>query len=226
MPYRRKRIYKKKRKATRRTGFLKTRGPGLTGSTPLGKTITCKTRYVDPNIVIDAASLTAGIHVFSMNGLYDPDITGTGHQALGFDQMMLMYDHYTVIGSRLRVTLTNTDTSNAQTVAVSLKDTATTSTVGNTLENGLSRWTVLSPANAGGSTRTLSINCSPTKFFNRKVLQGDKYYGTISSNPTDGVYAHIQVVAVDSIVNPAAVQATVVIEYIVVYTEPKLLLPS
>lgn len=52
-------------------------------------------------------SFTAGVasaYLFSCNGLYDPNITGTGHQPLYFDQMMALYNHYQVTKSRIKVT--------------------------------------------------------------------------------------------------------------------------
>lgn len=43
-------------------------------------------------------------YLFSCNGMYDPNITGTGHQPLYFDQIMAIYDHYRVEKSRCKVT--------------------------------------------------------------------------------------------------------------------------
>lgn len=46
-------------------------------------------------------------YVFSCNGMYDPDITGTGGQPLYFDQMTAIYNHYTVIGSKVTIKVLN-----------------------------------------------------------------------------------------------------------------------
>jgi len=35
-------------------------------------------------------------NAFSLNSLYDPDITGVGHQPYGFDQMAALYSNYIV----------------------------------------------------------------------------------------------------------------------------------
>lgn len=54
-----------------------------------------------------SVSVTAGVpnaYQFSCNGCFDPDITGSGHQPLYFDQMMAIYDHYTVLRSRIKAT--------------------------------------------------------------------------------------------------------------------------
>jgi hypothetical protein len=44
-----------------------------------------------------------GTQVWSCGGLYDPDITGSGHQPLGFDQWMAFYNHYVVLSCRIEV---------------------------------------------------------------------------------------------------------------------------
>ena len=52
-------------------------------------------------ITLNPAAGTVSKHVFSANGLFDPNITGVGHQPRGFDQYMALYNHYTVIGARI-----------------------------------------------------------------------------------------------------------------------------
>lgn len=36
-------------------------------------------------------------HLFRANGIFDPDVTGTGHQPLYRDQVADLYTNYTVI---------------------------------------------------------------------------------------------------------------------------------
>lgn len=57
---------------------------------------------------------TAGVpafYQFAGNSLYDPDISGTGHQPLGFDQWSAFYNKYCVTGSKIRAVYTLTTTS-------------------------------------------------------------------------------------------------------------------
>lgn len=212
-----KRSYKRKKRKT--NSWLQTTGAGKSASFPLNKSFRFKTQYysaVDLNPSVFTVS-----HVFSLTGLFDPDITSTGHQPIGFDQVMPMYDHYTVIGARAKVIFTNTDTTKAQTVCLHLRDSATTTTsLTGIIENGMGRYTVLAPAGSGGNVRTLSINCSPSKFFGRKVLQGDKYQGTVASNPSDQCYLHISV-SDNAGGDSSVVQCSVLIQYIAILTEPK-----
>lgn len=41
-------------------------------------------------------------YLFSCNSLFDPNRTGTGHQPMYFDQLIALYDHYTVLRSRIK----------------------------------------------------------------------------------------------------------------------------
>ena len=44
-----------------------------------------------------------GSYQFRANSLYDPDLSGVGHQPMGFDEMSARYLHYQVLGSRIKV---------------------------------------------------------------------------------------------------------------------------
>jgi hypothetical protein len=50
-------------------------------------------------------------NTFQLNGLYDPDITGAGHQPYGFDQITPFYSVYTVRNARAVITVTGVDDS-------------------------------------------------------------------------------------------------------------------
>lgn len=47
-----------------------------------------------------------GTQAMSLNGLYDPDISGTGHQPYAFDQMAGMYGNYRVMKIKYTVLFT------------------------------------------------------------------------------------------------------------------------
>lgn len=224
--YKRKRVYRRRRRKMR-SGFTSLTGGGLVSKSPMPKKFLFKTRYCEPIVTIDpGAAGVPSTHVFQANTLYDPDYTGVGHQPIGYDQIMPMYDHFTVIGSRIRVTATNTDGGSPQTVVVALKDNVTAiNDMGRTIENGQCRWGVLSESVAGGCTKTFTLGFSANKFFGCNVLDGDKYKGFENGNPNEGAYYHITVAPLEG-VDAASVRCNVVIEYIAVLTEPKVLAQS
>lgn len=62
-----------------------------------------KLRYVD-TITLNPASAAMASHVFRANSIFDPDLTGTGHQPLLHDTYALLYTRYRVMSSKIKVT--------------------------------------------------------------------------------------------------------------------------
>lgn len=218
--YQKKRAPAKKRPRKRYASKRSTPSMGL--SLPMGKSFKMKSRYIELAIPLDVG--VGGIptsYVFSLNGLFDPNHTGTGHQPIGFDQLMGMYDHYNVIGTKYTVTFTNTDTVNQAIVCCQVKDTDTTSiNLSEIIENGQAKYTVLSTETAGGCCKTLHGGVSIKKFFGKSPMS-TKYGGTDGSNPADGVWLHVINAPADGVTNTDPVLINVQLDYIVVFTEPK-----
>lgn len=63
------------------------------GAFPNSKTLNL--RYVE-DFTLNPGITGAAVNVFSMNGLYDPNITGGGHQPMFFDNYMNIYGRYRV----------------------------------------------------------------------------------------------------------------------------------
>lgn len=231
--YRARRRLTKRRRRRRRSGsnFLRTIGPGLTHATPIGKKFVLRTRYVaNAQSVNPGTGGTSATLVYSLNGLYDPEITATGHQPLGFDQFIgTLYNHYTVVGARVRVTAHNNDTAVGQILLLQIKDTATTSAdIEDMIENSLNRYTVLAPEGSGGSCKTMSINFSAKKFFSvgKGALVGnDLYRGDSASNPQEQAYLHVTGKPLSG-TDTADIRFIIDIQYIAVLTEPRQLTGS
>lgn len=195
----------------------------LPRSLPFDRVKRWHTRYAEYQISLDPG--VAGImasHLFAWNGLYDPDITGVGHQPIGFDQLVgVMYDHYQVVRARAMVTFSNQETSYQQVVTLSTQDTTTVSETLPTplIENGRCKWAVLGVRDAGDSTKTLRINWDSREFFG-STSSDDQYKGNSSSNPTDIAYLRLTA-APQNAADTTNVRALVVIEYDCLLTSPK-----
>jgi len=75
--------------------------PGIDGINTFAfpQKIITQLRYVD-QVQLTSTSGAVGLHVWSMNGIYDPNVTGTGHQPQYFDNYAAIYSQYRVLGSK------------------------------------------------------------------------------------------------------------------------------
>lgn len=219
----------RRRRRARRGYRLSKRLPALTGF-PNKKLV--RLRYVD-KISLDATPLLLDHHFFRANSLFAPNATGgTGaHQPLGFDQWMTIYDHFYVIGSKIRVTPMNTTTDILQPGAfgVTLDD---NQTLGYTkteqiLESKQGKSGVkISGSTADGKTRSATRTFSHRKFFGSKHLIGqEQFKGSNSSDPSEGAFFCVWYGNMAGN-DPASLPLMVEIEYIALMVEPRFIAQS
>lgn len=184
-----------------------------------------KLRYVGQSTINPTTGGVAGVYVLNAIGLFDPDISGTGHQPRGFDELMTMYNHYQVVGGKVTVTFAhqNNATNVNQYVGIALKDGITPYTNPNDYLEGRNVVSTVLPANTTQPhTRTLSKTFSLRKFFGvTKPLSSNQWRGNESTNPNDGAYYHLFVAPVLGATDEPAITATWRMEFFTVFTEPK-----
>ncbi len=178
-------------------------------------------QYYSSGSVSSGAS-SAGSYVFSANGAFDPDITGTGGQPMGFDQMMIFFNHYTVLSSRIRVVFQSGSTSLRVTCGLSVSGSSSAVTsIENLVENGDITFQVLEYAGAMGGTATLRRRLNVGKFQDvPEPMDDPNMRGDVASNPTEQAYYHL------SCWNSASATVVtcdfqVLIEYDTVFHEPR-----
>lgn len=221
---------RKNRKKKPRGNFNRIQGSGLSKLMPLPKKFRFCTRYLESKVTIDPqAGGTPADYPIRLNGMFDPRVNVGGHQPIGFDQMMPMYEHFCVIGSRVRVTCTNMDTTTPQNVyLICNNSTSHMTSIGDIeaeVERGSARWTQLASANSGSDTKNLTYNWSAKQWFGHNVLDDDLTKGTSSADPSKEAILHV-VTAPHSVTNTSPVVCSILIEYIAILTEPKRLAPS
>lgn len=174
-------------------------------------------------------------YFFSANGMYDPNVTGTGHQPIGFDQMMLMYEQCTVINSNIQVTFNIGPGLTVQCGVALYPDTTNLTNPSQLVENGLIRFI---PISSGSSTfqnqhiRTIvKLGCDVSKYFGRRgvraLLNDDNLYTTAAANPVEQVYYGISVWQISpDATTTTSVGFDVTINYDVIYWEPRKLTES
>lgn len=178
-------------------------------------------------VTFNTGSVNTGGFVFTANGLYDPNITGVGHQPMGFDQMMLFYEHYTVTNAKLTVTLYNYTSTESVMVGVLVAPDATIETnYYKLLENGLLTRKWLSKETNSNNMHTFTVSCNLSKVNGKKdVKSEDDFRGDIASNPPEQTYFHL--FAYNQISTTiCTVYGEVVIEYDAIFTEPRKMIMS
>lgn len=185
-------------------------------------TTSCMLRYHDV-ITMNAGTGVLTSYVFTANGLYDPNITSTGHQPMGFDSIMGYYEHYHVTAATIRVVFQNTGTL-SHFVGIRLDpDVSPLTDITQAIENGLLVYDTVSPTSMYGAFRELKMSVNIPKFNgikNRAIFMADEgLRGNVASNPTEQTYFHVLIWAnaSSSITNLADVTIT----YHATFTEPR-----
>jgi len=210
----------RRRKPNRRTALVQPR------SYPIPLSYEYTGRYFDTGVFLNPGIASPSYQVFNLSSLFDPDTTGTGHQPIGFDQMMPLYDHYTVHAAEVVVHMTSNDATYGQLCAVALSDTSSTpSNMGTAIENGRCTYQILGPRGGCKDTVTLRIAVSQSQFFKRDVFDGDKYMGTSSTSPSDAIFCHVGLQGYASTDTNGAYVWTEIV-YHARLSEPKLLAES
>lgn len=91
----------KKARAPKTVSFGK---PSWAGKSKTGfpKELRVRHRYVQ-HLTLSSVGGALTSNSFSCNGMFDPDMSGAGTQPLYFDQVASIYNHYTVLNSKITV---------------------------------------------------------------------------------------------------------------------------
>ena len=177
--------------------------------------------YYSTGTITSGAS-TANAYVFSANGLFDPDVTGTGGQPMSFDQAMTFFNHYTVHNARIRVTFMSNSTTLRVSVGLFVSGSSTvTTSIEQLLENGDGAFQVLEFAGAYGSAATFQRKLSTARFQSvTDVMDDPNMRGDSASNPTEQAYFHL-VVYNSASATVVSTDFQAVIEYDSTFHEPR-----
>ena len=172
---------------------------------------------------------------FVANGCYDPFYPIGGHQPKGFDEWMSVYSKYNVLGSKMSVKMVGTGQDNfawgvARTSAPNELD-------GRTLEyilewrgnKSMNSYTVVGSENGGYANNPTRMNTtrrvkySQKKQFGKNSTSNADLTGTNASNPNELAIFEIWQCPINGQLQAKTGDYVVVIDYIVLFTEPKIL---
>lgn len=208
-------------------------------------------RYTE-RIEFTPASTSVQQFRFMGNGVYDPNVTGTGHQPRGFDQFMEVYQKFTVVASQCTVQYmyegydgpslkaaagnltqnrSSTDNVPALTpIACGLHkgmEALSAGTYSQQMEKDRTQWGYIT--GSGGEVCTLIGKGSTKEMFGKHYAIGaEGYTGDASSDPDQAWFWECWAgrVSDDYPQEQVKVIGNVILQYDVVFTEPKTLSES
>jgi len=227
MPYvkKNKRVYKKR---TMRKAYKKRRVPRLLSAStyPFPRTTTRKLKYVESFSLDSGLASALATYAFSCNSLFDPNVSGTGHQPYGFDQLMNLYNHYEVLSSKIKITMADSNATNAMGLIcrVDANGNLNSSNLQLIMEQPDVKKVIFNPSEAHRTT--LYNTWNQRKYFGKRKAGDDTLCGGAGSNPTDQSFYIIGLASVDPNANSAALFITVEIDYVARFFEPLELVSS
>jgi len=184
--------------------------------------VTKRLRY---STTFAGSSMTGAItstYVFRANDLFDPDFTSTGHQPMGFDQLMTWYNHFTVRMAKIRIVCKNAN-SNAPTVCLRIDGDSTPITViDRIVELGACVTQDLEAKGSYGANKELSILADIAKLqgVNKSTITADvNLRGSVSASPVEVTYFHITMW--DTAGSTGAMEVDVILEQEATFYEPR-----
>lgn len=192
------------------------------------KTMYCELKYVQ-TCTLTPSTGSMGIHRFRANSIYDPDLTGTGHQPMFRDQMADLYNHYIVLGSTMEAVIWTEDitTHYVSVVGISQVDDAVTTltSVIQLLEQNTTRYKLMRNSALSGEKTMVKCrsNWSCKKWFGLKDPIDDKgeYGAAMTASPTDEALFLIFANYPDMTTEVPPLKCLVTIKYFVQLSEPK-----
>lgn len=156
------------------------------------------------------------------NGMYDPEPAVGGHQVSYFDQCAALYDHFTVIGSRARVTFSASATTVNPPfkcgVWVNDNTVLTNASIDGLIEQTGAKYLQLGPDNMQG---TITKSFSLRRQFGKVNTSQDGYRGSDTSDPTELGYYTIALQSCDTATGAFDAYVTVYVSYIAIWSELK-----
>lgn len=218
------RRYKKKTKkrSYRRSGLQMTRQLRGPASKSQMATLTYSEQIsLDPGVGLVATA------TYNAGGMWDPRIAIGGNQPRGFDEWMSFYEHFVVVGSKIKVTFQTTglqpsDGNGIVGILLKANPTAVVNNIPQLIELGSSNHKPVGPVGGYNSTAMVTKTYSAKKFLGRtNVLSDPQLKGSVAADPTESAYYEIVVGPSNNGDNLGAVRALIEIEYIAVFIEPK-----
>lgn len=192
---------------------------------PIARKLIVPMRYCETLTLNPGVGGLMTYNAYAANGIYDPNITGAGHQPMGHDEYATLYKKYRVLSSHITVEFfpegASGLTDNVICVIMVNQDTSLPSSPQTAIENGDSVYGVATDSDNNGRLK-LKNNWS-SKRYSGSIADHQAQMG--SANPTNLDYFHVGCGSLNG-EDPSEVNCLVTISYQVLLTEPNDLLGS
>lgn len=191
---------------------------------PIPSRYICKMKYAS---TITTAAVS-GVYQFRLNSLYDPDLTGIGHQPMAFDNLSLLYNKYRVISCGWRIQQPSNYNGTPIIVACNPNNDPLISwtNFGEMCEQPRTKYLLNNP---GGRIMTLSGKTYLPKLLGRTKAQymaDDIYSSVVSTNPVENALLYVNTFSGQTGEAIGSVPLHVVLEYTVEWFDQKHILQS
>nr|WAE42256.1 MAG: capsid protein [Cressdnaviricota sp.] len=181
-----KRSFRKKRRSNRRTDIVFYRGIGFPTE------YFCKLKYSS----LDQLNTTSFNKQFQ-SSLFDPDLTGLGHQPMYYDQLCSAngpYQRYEVLNMNVTIEFINTNLTNYANAGYYWSDSSTLATnMQAVYEQKFSSVRMLDVA-SGHSNHTFKTSMSAKKMHGQGLVNAvDSFFGVYNNNPVDQYFLTLYV---------------------------------
>lgn len=178
--------------------------------------------YYENGLAITGTTGAIGNYFFRANDAFDPNQTGTGHQPMGFDQMMLLFEQFYVLRANIKVRFNNTG-NNTAVVGVALTPDTTSIVPESSQEQGLLKSRICMKSGETADHQVITLTCDTPSYFGVKrqpYIASSLYQGTAGNVPTEVCYFKLFAYSLDA-ASTVTISFDVTISYDVFFQEPR-----
>lgn len=207
-------------------------GNKVLGGFPSEMRVTLK--YVD-TFALDPAAGSLASYEFDCRNMYDPNVTGVGHQPSNFDRWMQIYNKWTVYSTKVRLTNVYNSTSAVQPgtwgflVSKSGSQVSGFSSLETLLEEPYCKYaqvgTGLQQTQPFPGSLSATLHSGPWLGVQRQLLRSDEYSGDASAGPVETFKLEAFLGNINGN-DPGSCPFRVELEFAAVFYMPKITLPS
>lgn len=176
----------------------------------------CKLRYTSRNLFTTVGGAVFH-YVWNGNNVFDPDLTGTGSQPVGLDQLATMYKTYCVFASRIKLIYIGGITTIGGAAELSVCPTVTASDFAlidpqTVKANPKASWRICGDRQTG--PYTMSKYQTTKGMMGQAVAQDDVFRAVVGAPPANGWFWHINGQCIDEATDINVILYTELVYYV------------